>query len=76
MYLAKVSGAGRVVVTKGKYKVRMKYNKAKSLDLDLIDYTQFQLVHMLPPFVFMMERYMYWTMLHQWRLVIARLQRI
>ena len=35
----------------------MKYSKAMCLDLHLIDYTRMQMVELLPPFVFMMRRY-------------------
>ena len=35
----------------------MKYGKAMSLDFRLIDYTRIQKVHLLLPFVCMMERY-------------------
>ena len=54
----------------------MKYDKAMSLDLHIFDYTQIQMVHMLLPFLFMMERYVYWTMLPQWRLASGILKRI
>ena len=37
----------------------MKYSKATNLDLHLIDYTRMYMVHLLPPFVYMMGRYMY-----------------
>ena len=52
----------------------MKYSKAMSLNLHLIDYTRIQMVHLSPPFVIMMGGYMYWTMLLQWRLAIEALQ--
>ena len=41
------------------------------LDLHITDYTRMQVVHLLPTFVFMMGRFMYWTMLPRWRLAIA-----
>ena len=48
----------------------MKYSKAKSLELHLTDYTHMKWAHMLPPFVFMMGGYTYWTMLPRCRLPI------
>ena len=53
----------------------MKYSKAMSVDLHLIDYTRIQMVHLLPPFVIMTGGYMYWTMFLQWRLAIEALQK-
>ena len=65
--------AKKVVVAKGKYKdytnqVRQRYE---------LGFTPFRLHTntvgtFVTPFVFMMERYMYWTVLLQWRLVIVR----
>ena len=68
----------KVVVTKGKSKdytneIRQSYE---------LGFTPYRLhtnpvgTYVTPPFVFMMERYMYWTMLPQLKLVIVRLQRI
>ena len=37
----------KVVVTKGKT-IGMKFNKAMCLDLNIIDYTRIQVVHLLP----------------------------
>ena len=56
--------------------ILMKYSKATSLDLHLTDYTQMKWAHMLPPFVFMMGGYMYWTMLPRCWLPIVVLQQM
>ena len=47
----------RVVVRVSLKPIGMKYSKATSLDLHLIDYTRIQMVHLSPPFVMMMKRY-------------------
>ena len=66
----------KVVVTKGKFKDYVDEIQAMSLDIHLIDYTRIPMVHLLFSFVFIVGGYMYWTMLLQWRLVVARLKRI
>ena len=44
--------------------------------LFLTDYPRMEMVHLLPPFVFIMGGYMCWTVLPRWRLAIDILQRI
>ena len=72
------SGPGNLQVAKrvSLRTMRMKYSKAIRLDLHLIDCTRMQMAYLLPPFVIMMERYMYWTMLLRWGLAIGMLKRI
>ena len=61
----------KVVVTVSKFKAYIdEIQQSYVLDLHLIDYTRMQVVHLLPPFLFMMGKYMYWTMLPRRRLVI------
>ena len=59
----------KVVVTEGRFKGYSDEIQQSSV-LGFTPYRLHEMVHLLPLFVFMMGRYMYWTMLSRWRLEI------